>query len=76
MKFILYGRYGPKTYVTAYVATNIEGCDFSYLELDCDPVLIAFSNGREIGRTYDVGRADDWVKDQALEAGGRMEDMS
>ena len=59
MKFVLYGRYDPRTYVAAYTATDIGGCSFSYLELDCDPVLIAFSGGREIGRTHDV--TDDWV---------------
>lgn len=61
MKFVLYGRYDPRTYVAAYVATDIGGCSFSYLELDCDPVLVAFSGGREIGRTHDV--TDDWVND-------------
>mgnify|MGYP000870645975 CR=1 FL=1 len=61
MKFVLYGRYDPRTYVAAYTATDIGGCGFSYLELDCDPVLIAFSGGREVGRTHDVAGADDWV---------------
>lgn len=62
MIFVLYGRYDPKTYVTAYMASNIGGCNFNYLELDCDPVLIAFCNGREIGRTHDVAGANDWVE--------------
>lgn len=69
MKFVLYGRYDPKTYVTAYMATDIGGCDFSYLELGCDPVLIAFSGGREIDRTYDVAEADDWVNDLVFREG-------
>lgn len=63
MKFVLYGRYDPKTYVAAYMATDIDGCDFSWLELDCDPVLIAFSGGREIDRTCDMARVEDWVND-------------
>lgn len=62
MKFVLYGRYDPKTCVTAYTASDIGGCDFSYLELDCDPVLIAFSGGREIGRTRDMAGVENWVK--------------
>lgn len=61
MRFVLYGRYDPRTCLAAYRATDIGGCSFSYLELDCDPVLIAFSGGREIGRTHDVAGADDWV---------------
>ena len=61
MKFVLYGRYDPKTYVTAYTATDIGGCDFGYLELDCDPVLIAFRGGREISRTSDMAQVEDWV---------------
>lgn len=61
MKFVLYGQYDPKTYVTAYTATDIEGCDFSYLELDCSPVLIAFRGGREIDRTSDMAQVEDWV---------------
>jgi hypothetical protein len=60
--------------VTAYLATSSEGCDFSCLELDCDPVLIAFSNGREIGRTYDVAEADDWVRGLVSEEDSRVED--
>lgn len=62
MRFVLYGRYDPTTCVTAYMATDIEGCDFDHLELDCDPVLIAFSGGREIGRTRDMAGVEDWVK--------------
>nr|DAV65859.1 MAG TPA: hypothetical protein [Caudoviricetes sp.] len=61
MKFVLYGRYDPTTYVIAYMATDIKGCDFNYLELDCDPVLIAFGDGREISRTGDMARVEDWV---------------
>ena len=62
MRFVLYGRYDPKTCVTAYVASNIGGCSFSYLELDCDPVLIAFSDGQEIDRTRDMAGVEDWVR--------------
>lgn len=62
MKFVLYGRYDPKMYVTIHTVSNIEGCGFSYLELDCDPVLIAFSDGREIGRTRDMAGVEDWIK--------------
>lgn len=71
MKFVLYGRYDPRTFVTAYTAADTRGCDFSYLELDCDPVLIAFSGGREIGRTHDV--TDDWVN--GLVFGASREDV-
>lgn len=63
MRFVLYGRYDPATYVITYMVTNIMGCYFDYLKLDCDPVLIAFSNGREIGRTRDMARVEDWVND-------------
>lgn len=63
MRFVLYGRHDPATYVVAYMATNIKGCYFDYLELDCDPVLIAFSNGREISRTRNMTRIEDWVND-------------
>lgn len=61
MRFVLYGRYDPTTYVIVYMATDIKGCDFSCLELDCDPVLIAFRDGREISRTSDMVRVEDWV---------------
>lgn len=73
MKFVLYGRYDSRTYVAAYMATDIGGCGFSYLELDCDPVLIAFSNGREIGRTRDIARAEDWA-DSLVFGEGRGEE--
>jgi hypothetical protein len=69
MRFVLYGRHDPKTYVTTYVATDIEGCDFRYLELDCDPVLIAFNDGREIGRTGDMAWVEDWVNGLAFGGG-------
>ena len=74
VKFVLYGRYCPKTCVAVYTAANIKGYDFSFFELDCDPVLIAFSNGREMGRTSDMAGACDWVKGLVLEAGNRVED--
>lgn len=61
MRFILYGRYDPATYSTVYAVTDIEGCDFDYLELDCNPVLIAFRDGREIKRTSDMVWVEDWV---------------
>ena len=66
MRFVLYGRYDPRTNVAAYMASAIDGCDFGYLELDCDPVLIAFSGGREIGRTCDMTGVKDWVKNLVL----------
>lgn len=63
MKFVLYGRYDPKTYVTVYMATDIGGCSFEYLELDCDPVLVAFSDGQEIASMGDMALVEDWVND-------------
>ena len=76
MKFILYGRYDPKTYVAAYAAVDFNGYDFTYVELDCAPVLIAFHDGREIARTYDMIRADDWVGDLAASNHTRKEATS
>lgn len=61
MKFVLYGRYDQTTYMITSMVTDIEGCDFDYLELDCDPVLIAFRDGREIARTSDMDWVEDWV---------------
>mgnify|MGYP000859233636 CR=1 FL=1 len=61
MKFVLYGSYSPITYVDAYTATNYKGFDFSFVELDCESVLIAFYNGREVDRTYDMDGLNDWV---------------
>lgn len=74
MKFVLYGQYDPSAYVSVYTATDIGGCDFSYLELDCDPVLVAFSGGREIDRTCDMTRVEDWVNDLVF-GEGHEEDM-
>lgn len=62
MKFVLYGRDDPRAYVAAYTAVDFSGYDFTYVELDCTPVLIAFCDGREINRTYDMAGADDWVE--------------
>ena len=62
MKFVLYGLYDPRTYVDAFTATNYRGLDFSFEEIDCDSVLIAFNNGREVDRTYDMDKLSDWVK--------------
>lgn len=70
MRFVLYGQYDPTMYVIARVVSGIEGCYFGYLELDCKPVLIAFSNGGEIARTYDVAGAAGWVEHLALGTGG------
>lgn len=61
MKFVLYGRYDPRTYVDAFMATNYRGLDFSFEEIDCDSVLIAFNNGGEVDRTYDMYKLSDWV---------------
>lgn len=72
MRFVLYGRYDPTTYVIVYMATAIGGCNFDYLELDCDPVLIAFSDGREIARTSDMTLVEDWVN--GLVFGGDCEE--
>ena len=73
MRFVLYGRYDPTTYLTVYVATDIEGCYFDYLELDCDPVLIAFSGGREIERTSDMVWVEDWIN--GLVFGGECDEV-
>lgn len=73
MKFVLYGRYDSAICVTAYKASGIWGCDFGYLELDCDPVLIAFRDGREIARTYDVAGAYGWVEHLVSGADGHAE---
>lgn len=62
MKFILYGRYCPTTYVYAFMATSYKGFDFSFVELGCESVLIAFNNGREIDRTYDMDGLSGWVE--------------
>lgn len=76
MKFVLYGQYDPKVCVAAYRASDTGGCDFGYFELDCDPVLIAFRNGREIARTYDVTKIGDWVKNLVSETDSRGETPS
>lgn len=52
MKFVLYGVYYPGTYVDAFMATR--DFDFSFVELNCESVLIAFDSGREVARTYDM----------------------
>mgnify|MGYP000898093632 CR=1 FL=1 len=69
MKFILYGRYCPTTYVDAFMATNYKGLDFSFIELDCDSVLIAFNNGGEVDRTYDMDELNGWVERVTPHAG-------
>lgn len=61
MKFILYGNYHPSTYINAFTATDYRGFDFSFVELDCKSVLIAFDSGGEVERTYDMYGLDDWV---------------
>ena len=61
MIFVLYGRYDPKVWAAARAASDLRGRNFSYSELDCDPVLIAFINGREIARTYDMTGVEDWI---------------
>ena len=70
MRFVLYGRNDPRAYVAAYTAVDFNGYDFTYIELDCAPVLIAFHDGQEIARTYDVANANDWV--EGLAASGRI----
>ena len=62
MKFVLYGRYDPRTYVDAFMATNYLGLDFSFEEIDCDSVLIAFNNGIEVDRTYDMDKLSCWAR--------------
>ena len=62
MKFVLYGLYDPSTYVDAFRATNYLGLDFSFEEIDCDSVLIAFNNGIEVDRTYDMDKLSCWVR--------------
>lgn len=62
MKFVLYGRYDLRTYVDAFMATNCLGLDFSFEEIDCDSVLIAFNNGIEVDRTYDMDKLSYWVR--------------
>ena len=54
MKFVLYGRYSPSTYIDATMATKYRGLDLEFIELDCDDVLVAFNSGGEVGRTYDM----------------------
>lgn len=76
MRFVLYGRYDPAMYMIARTTSEIGGCCFGHLELDCEPVLIAFSNGKEIARTYDIVRADSWVKHLILGTDGRAEAAS
>lgn len=70
MRFVLYGRYDPAMYVIARTTSDIGGCYFGHLELDCEPVLIAFSNGKEVARTYDVAGAEDWVNGLVFGADG------
>ncbi len=65
MKFLLYGLYDPSTYVDAFRATNYLGLDFSFEEIDCDSVLIAFNNGIEVDRTYDMDGLSSWVESVA-----------
>ena len=73
MRFVLYGRYDPAMYVIARTTSDIGGCYFCHLELDCEPVLIAFSNGKEIARTHDMARAAGWVRHLILGTDGRAE---
>lgn len=65
MKFVLYGVYDHCTYVDAFMATSSQGFDFSFEELDCDSVLIAFNNGGEVDRTYDMDKLSYWVSSAA-----------
>lgn len=75
MKFILYGRYCPTTYVDAFMATSYKGFDFSFMELGCESVLIACDNGREIDRTYDMGGLSSWVESVAAPVAGTPTDV-
>lgn len=61
MKFVLYGRFSPSTYINADTAKKYRNLDLKFIERDCDDVLVAFDSGREIGRTYDMSRLLDWV---------------
>ena len=61
MRFVLYGPYDPKIYTTASIATRFDYHKLDCVELDCDPVMIAFDSGGEIDRTYDMSRLSDWV---------------
>lgn len=70
IKFVLYGRNDPQAYVAAYTAADFNGYDFTYVELDCTPVLIAFCDGREINRAYNMAEANDWV--EGLATSGRI----
>lgn len=69
LKFVLYGAYYPCTYADAFMATSYKGFDFSFEELDCDSVLIAFNGGREVDRTYDMDKLSDWVASVATPVG-------
>lgn len=62
MKFILCGRYSPTTYVDAFMATSYKGFDFSFIELGCESALIAFDDGKELDRTYDMGALSNLVE--------------
>ena len=73
MKFILYGNYHPSTYINAFMVTDYRGFDFSFVELDCKSVLIAFDSGGEVDRTYDTCGLSGRVDSVAPEAPPRME---
>lgn len=73
MKFILYGNYHPGTYINAFTATDYRGLDFSFVELDCKSVLIAFDSGGEVDRTYDMDGLNGWVGRVASEEPPRIE---
>lgn len=69
MKFVLYGAYDPCTYVEAFMATNYKGFDFSFMDMDCESVLVAFDSGGEVDRTYDMDKLSDWVDSVAAPVG-------
>ena len=64
------------TYVDAWMAVDFNGYDFTYVELDHDLVLIAFRDGQEVHRTYDVAGSNDWIKDLAASDHIREKAMS
>lgn len=61
MKFILYGNNSANTYIGDFKAAGYKELDFSFVELDCDNVLIAFDIGGEVDRTYDMDKMDEWM---------------
>lgn len=61
MRFILYGMYDTDVYKNASMATFFGDYAFDYVNTGGEHVLIAFYNGREVGRTYDMSKLGPWV---------------